>query len=162
MSRRLRRGTVAIGAGLLAAVLNVSWVAIGAQSGAPAPDATAPAAPVSNKVRIVFQVNPPEKAVVMWARKPLGTINPKKGQKKVLIVERPRDSGPLDVVIRAKDFVPVHTRAYTFTDSKVYVKLTPIEEKKTIFGYKEELPDLPPDGGVGSAGGGRDGGAADR
>jgi hypothetical protein len=42
----------------------------------------------------------------------------------------------------------VHTRAYTFTDAKVFVKLTPIEDKKTMFGYREDLPDAGPEAGV--------------
>src|SRR5205814_2561913 len=107
-------------------------------------DGGAPAVP-SATVKIMFQTVPPEKAVVMWGKKPLGYI---KGPKRPLTIERPRDSGPIDVVVRSDGYIPVHTRAYTFSDAKVFVKLTPIEEKKTLFGYREELPDAgPPDGG---------------
>jgi len=59
------------------------------------------------------------------------------------VVERPRDSGPLDLIIRASGFLPVHTRAYTFTDSRVAVKLTPPTEKSKLFGYREELAPNP-------------------
>jgi hypothetical protein len=62
-----------------------------------------------------------------------------------LIVQRPRDSGPLDVVVRADGCVPVQTRAYTFEDSKVAVKVTPNDQKNTLLGYREEIP---ADGGV--------------
>ena len=109
----------------------------------PAPDAGA--APVSDKVKVVIQTIPPEKATVFWGKKSIGLI---RGKNKPLIIERPRDSGPMDVVIRAQGFIPVHTRAYTFSDFKLYVKLTPIEEKKTLFGYKEALPDAGPEAGV--------------
>ena len=54
--------------------------------------------------------------------------------------QRPRDSGPLDVVVKSDGFVTVQTRAYTFADSKVAVKLTKLEEKNTLLGYREELP----------------------
>jgi hypothetical protein len=100
------------------------------------------------RVKIVFQTVPPvPSARVMWGGKKLGEI---KGRGKALIIERPRDSGPLDVVIRAEGYLPVHTRAYTFSDAKVFVKLTPEEEKHKLFGYREELP---PDGGATDASG---------
>jgi hypothetical protein len=115
---------------------------------APPPDAAAPAA-LSDKVKVVIQTVPPEKALVFWGKKSIGII---KGKNKPLILERPRDSGPMDVVIRAQGFIPVHTRAYTFSDFKLYVKLTPVEEKKSLFGYKEALPDAgAPEAGVAAA-----------
>ena len=85
-------------------------------------------------VRITIQTVPPRKAMVKWGHKSLGMIpvpHP-------LVVERPRDSGPLDLVIHATGYLPVHTRAYTFSDSRVAVKLTPPEEKNKLFGYREE------------------------
>jgi hypothetical protein len=134
----------------------------GAAPGAPGPDAGAPPPPISPTVKVVFQTVPQEKAVVMWGRRLLGVIN--RIPKRSLIIERPRDSGPLDVVVRSKGYLPVRTRAYTFTDSKVFVKLTPIEEKRTLFGYREELPDAGAGDGGGALtpGGGPDGGAGDR
>jgi len=105
---------------------------------APAP----PPAPPSANVKIVFTVQPStRKAMVFWGKKKLGPIAPHQP----LIIQRPRDSGPLDVIVRADDCVPVQTRAYTFADSKVAVKLTPVAEKNTLLGYRDELP---PDGGA--------------
>ena len=94
----------------------------------------APAAPKPQgpNVRIVFTVVPnTKKATVTWGKKKLGLIGPHAP----LIVQRPRDSGPLDVVVRADGCVPVQTRAYTFEDSKVAVKVTPHEQKNTLLGY---------------------------
>jgi hypothetical protein len=99
-----------------------------------------PPMPVSNKVRITFTTVPSQKAMVFWGRKRLGLIAPRAP----LVVERPRDSGPLDVIVRAQGFLPVQTRAYTFADSKVAVKLTPPDQKKALLGYRE----APPDGGA--------------
>ena len=62
----------------------------------------------------------------IWGKKKLGVIAPHAP----LIVQRPRDSGPLDVVVRADGCVPVQTRAYTFEDSKVAVKVTPIDREE--------------------------------
>jgi hypothetical protein len=105
---------------------------------------TPPAKPDS--VRIFIQTVPPRKAQVKWGGKLLGVIP----TPRALVVERPRDSGPLDLVIRAAGFLPVHTRAYTFSDSRVAVKLTPPSEKNKLFGYREEPPPNP-DGGAPSA-----------
>jgi hypothetical protein len=93
-------------------------------------------AKTEDNVRIAVQTIPPRQAVVKWGKKNLGAIP----VPKPLIVVRPRDSGPLDLVIRMTGYLPVHTRAGTFSDSRLVVKLTPIEEKKTLFGYREELP----------------------
>jgi hypothetical protein len=116
------------------------------------PAAEAPARTGTN-VRIVFKVIPPSRATVTWGKKKMGFIKPRAP----LVVERPRDSGPLDVVVRAEDCVPVHTRAYTFTDSTVVVKVTPVDKKNTIFGYRE-VPPPEADGGIPGTPGGADGG----
>ena len=114
------------------------------------PPAAPEAGALSDKVKVVVQTVPPEKATVFWGKKPLGLI---RGKNKPLIFERPRDSGPMDVVVRAQGYLPVHTRAYTFSDFKLYVKLTSVEEKKNLFGYKEALPDAgAPEAGAATAG----------
>ena len=99
-------------------------------------------APPSPNVKIVFTIVPStKKAMVFWGKKRLGIIAPHAP----LIVQRPRDSGPLDVVVKSDGYVTVQTRAYTFADSKVSVKLTALDQKNTLLGYREELP---PDGGA--------------
>ncbi len=96
---------------------------------------TAPAKAEDN-VRITLQTVPPRRALVKWGKKTLGVIP----VPKPLIVVRPRDSGPMDLVIRVTGYLPVHTRAYTFSDNRLAVRLTPVEEKYKLFGYREELP----------------------
>jgi len=106
------------------------------------------AAPTTPNVRLVFKAVPPNTVTVTWGNKRLGIIKPKAP----LIIERPRDSGPMDVVYKSQGYVPVHTRIYTFTNSTLAVKLTPLDKKNTLYGYREELP--PEDGtGAGGAGG---------
>jgi hypothetical protein len=51
------------------------------------------------------------------------------------------------VIIRSEGFIPVHTRAYTFDNSALEVKLTPLEKEDSLYGYKQPLPP-PPDAGV--------------
>jgi hypothetical protein len=100
-------------------------------------DFTQAAAQSPDKVRITFITVPMQKAMVYWGKRRLGLIAPHAP----LVVERPRDSGPLDVIVRSAGFLPVQTRAYTFGDSKVAVKLTPPDQKKTLLGYREAPPD---------------------
>jgi hypothetical protein len=85
---------------------------------------------------VVFKTVPPTQATVSWGKKRLGIIKPKVP----LVVERNRDSGPLDVVVHAEGCLPVHSRVYTFTDSVLAVKVTPLDKKNTLFGYKEAPP----------------------
>jgi hypothetical protein len=134
--------------------LGVAACALGAlalyASAAPAPTAppvgvaapAPPSGPPSPNVKIIFTIVPgTKKAMVFWGKKRLGIIAPHAP----LVVQRPRDSGPLDVVVKSDGYVTVQTRAYTFADSKVAVKLTPLDQKNTLLGYREELP---PDGGA--------------
>jgi hypothetical protein len=120
----------------------------------PPPDAGPPAgdagAALPSIVKITIQTIPPVRAEVFWGRKRLGIINPRLiGPRKPLIVERPRDSGPMDLVIRAKGYLPVNTRAYTFNDGRLNVKLTLVTEKHLLLGWKQALPDAGVDAGDG-------------
>jgi hypothetical protein len=156
--RGLRRSRLVIGA-VACAALGAVAVALAAAppTGTPPGGALPPGAPPlpidvaappadktpSPTVRIIITVLPStKKAMVFWGKKRLGVI----AQHAPLIVQRPRDSGPLDLVVKSDGCLPVQTRAYTFGDSKFAVKLTPVEEKNTLLGYREELP--PPDAGV--------------
>ncbi len=127
------------------ALYAASDAGVPAAGGAAPPSGEAPpsaAAATSPTVRIVFTIVPTtKKATVTWGKKRLGIIAPHAP----LIVMRPRDSGPLDVVVKSDGYVTVQTRAYTFADNKVSVKLTAVDQKSTILGYRQELP---PDGGA--------------
>jgi hypothetical protein len=95
------------------------------------------AAPIELRptARITFSTIPSTHATVIWGKRTLGMIDPKQP----LVVERPRDSGPLDVIIRAGGYMPVQTRAQTFGDSRVTVKLTTPAQKNTLVGYREPI-----------------------
>jgi hypothetical protein len=107
--------------------------------------ATAPAEPLRETARITFVTNPPANATVSWGKMRLGVITPKQA----LVVVRPRDSGPLDVVVRAAGYMQVTTRAHTFGDSRIVVKLTTVDQKSTLLGYKAPIDAGLPDGGEG-------------
>jgi hypothetical protein len=101
----------------------------------PDPSAITPPSPPA-KVKIMVRTTPP-KVFVHWGKKKLG-LTP-------LNFERPRDSGPIDLVLRLQGYFPVRTRAYTVKNDIVSVKMVKLENRMTIFGAKQELP---PDGGV--------------
>jgi hypothetical protein len=144
----------ALSAGLLLGALTAGSVALSApgktaRTPASSPDAGAAGGKSSDSasvVRVLIQTVPPRKAQVRWGRKRLGIIP----APRPLVIERPRDSGPMDLVIRASGYLPVHTRAYTFSDSRVVVKLTAPEDKSSLFGYRLE-PVVNPDGGAPAA-----------
>ena len=143
----ISRGPLA-GFALLALLGSTAAVGLGAEDDGKSAAVAEPAPQkTGDKVNITLQTVPPRKAVVKWGNKNLGMIP----VPRPLVVVRPRDSGPLDLVIRAAGFLPVHTRAYTFSDSRVAVKLTPVEEKNTLFGFRAEVPPVGaanPDGGA--------------
>jgi hypothetical protein len=106
-------------------------------AGTPVPVTTpvAPPVPPPTKIKVVVRSSPP-KATVFWGKKKLGDTP--------VTLERPRDSGPVDLVVRLEGHFPVHTRAYSFRNDTVYVKLTKLEERMSILGAKEPPPPPPP------------------
>jgi hypothetical protein len=89
-------------------------------------------APLPATVRISVRTSPPRKTKVYWGRKLLG-MTP-------LQLERPRASGPLDLVLRADGYFPVHVRAYTDWNDALTVELTKLSDRMKLFGAKRELP----------------------
>ncbi|HJX62977.1 MAG TPA: hypothetical protein VJ860_03400 [Polyangia bacterium] len=137
----ISRGPLA-GLALLALLASTAAVGLGAEDAGTSPDVAGTSSQKpDDKVHITLQTVPPRKAVVKWGRKTLGVIP----VPRPLVVVRPRDSGPMDLVVRVTGFLPVHTRAYTFSDSRVAIKLTPVEEKNTLFGFRAEVS---PDAGA--------------
>jgi hypothetical protein len=85
-------------------------------------------------------------ANVFYGRKKLG--------KTPLVVQFRANSGPVDMVLKRGGYFSVNTRANTFRDDKLMVKMTPSDQGDSLFGFKEELPpDGGPDGGAVGDGG---------
>jgi hypothetical protein len=95
--------------------------------------------PLPPKIKIIVR-SKPEKATVFWGKKKLGDTP--------VTLERPRDSGPVDLVVRGEGFFPVHTRAYTFRNDVIYVKMTKLDDRMTLFGAKRDANEPPPGSGV--------------
>jgi hypothetical protein len=89
-----------------------------------------PAAPAGGplpQVTIRLSVDRHWKAHVFWGRKDLG-IAP-------LEIQRPRGSGPLDLLIVADDALPLHTRVFTDRDNALAVRLYGESEAPSLLGY---------------------------
>ena len=125
--------------GLLAVVVGMGAAELLAKPAVP----PVPIAPGQATVTLSVKSHPA--TTVHWGRRLLG--------KTPLTFKFPKDGGPVDVVLTAPGYVPVHTRLFSFGDDSVSARMTPVSEKKTLFGYKKELPP-PPDGGVPPDGGG--------
>ena len=101
-------------------------------------------AALSEHVKLELKTTPKVRASVRYGRKRLG-YTPLKTKLK-------RDSGPVDIVIKAEGYITLNTRIFTNADTKLTVKLTKEEDANTLYGYKEKIPPdagvLPPDAGV--------------
>lgn len=95
----------------------------------PSPAAAVVQPPRPAKIKITVRSVPP-KALVNWGKKKLGPTP--------VILERPRDSGPVDLVVRAVGYFPFHTRAYTFRNEPMTVRLTKLSDRMTLFGARAE------------------------
>ncbi|HVU50815.1 MAG TPA: hypothetical protein VHL80_09020, partial [Polyangia bacterium] len=83
--------------------------------------------PTSETVTIKLVVDPQRKARVAWGRKDLGFAP--------LELQRPRDSGPLDLLVTAPGALPLHTRVYTDRDDKLALRLYAESEAPSMLGY---------------------------
>jgi hypothetical protein len=110
--------------------------AVVVEGNAPTVPSTPPKPPQDPlRARITFSTIPATNAKVVWGKQTLGTIT----SKQALTVIRPRDTGPLDVMVYAPGFLPVQTRAHTFEDAQIIVKLTTPENMPTLWGYRAPL-----------------------
>ena len=109
----------------------------------PTPDAGPPAPPPEPPVMVKLTIKSiPPKMKVYWGRKLLGETP--------VIVPRPLDSGPMDLVFKLDGYFPLHVRAYTYKSDTVVMKATKLTDRMKLLGAKQDL--LPeggtPDGGV--------------
>ena len=98
----------------------------------------APLPPLPSKVKINIRSRP--RAMVSWGKKSLG-MTP-------VTVERPRDSGPMDLVLRAQGYLHLHARAYTFRSDSLSVEMTKTEDQGKLLGAKKAPPPPPPPGSI--------------
>lgn len=98
-----------------------------------AQEAPASAAPASKAapeyVKLTFRSTP--SANVYYGKKLLGSSP--------VTIRRRKDSGPVDVIFKAAGYLRMASRAYSWSDDTVHVRLTPISQAHTLFGYKKPV-----------------------
>jgi hypothetical protein len=130
------------------AALLLLLAAVGPARSAPPDAAVVPAAaplqaepgeanPRSARVTLKLWVSPVT-AEVIWGAKRLGTAG-----REPLEIERPRGSGPLDLVVRAAGYLPYHTRLYTDRDDTLTVRLVSPANASSLLGWKRTAPPAP-------------------
>jgi hypothetical protein len=93
--------------------------------------------PTSETVTIKLIADPARKARVFWGRKDLGLAP--------LELQRPRGSGPLDLVVVTPGALTLHTRVYTERDDRLALRLFAEGEAPSVLGYRPPS-DAPPTG----------------
>ena len=89
--------------------------------------------PWSDTIKVKVQVAERRQAHVVWGRKDFGVAP--------LEIERPRNSGPLDLVVIAPGYLPYHARAFTDRDDTISVHLYSAAEAPQLLGYRaSEVP----------------------
>jgi hypothetical protein len=86
--------------------------------------------PRSDTVKIKVIVDARRQAHVTWGRKDFGVAP--------LEIERPRNSGPLDLIVVAPGYLPLHARALTDRDDVLSLRLYSPGEAPQLLGYRPE------------------------
>lgn len=87
--------------------------------------------PASKTVKLRLDVAPRSaRPVVWWGKQKLGEAP--------LTIERPRRSGPLNLVIRAEGYLDHHTRLFTDRDDRLAVVLVRPNEAAGMLGFKRK------------------------
>jgi len=92
--------------------------------------------PLSETVTLTLSISPPAKAVVMWGSKQVARIAP---NNLTVELQRPRNTGPLDLEIRADGFLPHHTRLYSDRNDRVSVHLVRPADASGLLGFRSSV-----------------------
>jgi hypothetical protein len=101
-----------------------------------APEPVANGAPGAPQVTIKLLADASRKAHVFWGRKDLGLAP--------LEIRRPRGSGPLDLLVIAPGFLPLHTRTFTDRDDTLSLRLYDEEAARGLLGHPVGAADPAP------------------
>ena len=91
-------------------------------------DPVEPLAPTTETVTIRLVADAKRQAQIFWGRKLLGVAP--------LEVKRPRGSGPLDLLVVAPGYLPLHTRVFTDRDEVLALRLYSDKEAAGLLGYR--------------------------
>jgi hypothetical protein len=86
--------------------------------------------PTSETVTIKLVAEKARKARVFWGRKDLGFAP--------LELQRPRGSGPLDLIVVTPGALTLHTRVFTDRDDKLALRFYAVTDAPTMLGYRAD------------------------
>jgi hypothetical protein len=92
-----------------------------------APEPVASGSATGPQVTLKLLADANRKAHVFWGRKDLGLAP--------LEIRRPRGSGPLDLLVVAPGFLPLHTRVFTDHDDTLSVRLYDEDAASSLLGH---------------------------
>lgn len=92
---------------------------------------TREADPRSQTVTLKLWVVPAQGAEVFWGAKRLGKVD-----KPPFEIERPRRSGPMDLIVRAPGYLPYHTRLFTDRDDRLTIRLVRPQDSGGMLGAR--------------------------
>ena len=92
--------------------------------------------PRSDTIKIKVLVDARRQAHVLWGRKDFGLAP--------LEIERPRNSGPLDLIVVAPGYLPFHARAFTDRDDMLALHLYSPAEAPQLLGYRSGFVPVAP------------------
>lgn len=97
--------------------------------------------PASANVKLRIDVSPKSaRPTVFWGKRKLGDSS--------VTIERPRRSGPVDIMITANGFLDYHTRLFTDRDDKLSIVMVRATEAGNMLGYKRKPDAGEPSGSV--------------
>ena len=88
------------------------------------------------KIKVIVDAR--RQAHVVWGRKDFGVAP--------LEIERPRNSGPLDLIVVAPGYLPLHARALTDRDDVLSLRLYSAAEAPQLLGYRADAVPAPQSG----------------
>lgn len=92
-------------------------------------------------VQLTLKTTPRVRAVVYHGKEELGSTP--------LQLTWTKDTGPIDVTLRAKGYLKVNSRLYTHRNDHVTVQMFKEEESHLLFGYKKKVKSKSEDGSAG-------------
>lgn len=82
-------------------------------------------------VELNLKTSPNVKASVYHGKEFLGSVP--------LRLTWPKDTGALDLTLKASGYLTVNTRIYTYRDDRVTVNMFKVDEAHKLFGYKKKV-----------------------
>lgn len=86
-------------------------------------------------VTLTLKTEPKVRATVYHGKEVLGATP--------LTLTWPKDSGPIDITLKASGYLTVNSRLYTHKDDRVTVNMFKVDQSHLLFGYRKKVKSEP-------------------